>query len=142
MVKLIVEIKKFCDKTAEELKAVELAKSSGTDQITSLRTVFRSLASSFDKYNEDVIDLLDQKDKEKIGEIMKDTEGVIERCEVTMSKLRALTRKKVRSKSELDVLREELRGAVSTIQFLQDSFNALVTRPLKEFSTYANAIQW
>ncbi len=131
MVKLVVEIKRFCDKTAEELKAVELAKCSGTDQITSLRTVFKSLGSSFDKYNEDVITLLGQKDKESIGEIMKDTEGVIERCEVTISKLRALTRKKVRSKSELDVLREELRDAVSTIQCLKDSFHTLVTRPLK-----------
>ena len=135
MVKFIVEIKRFCDKTAEELKAVELAKSSGTDQITSLRTVFKSLASSFDKYNKDVIDLLDQKDKESIGEIMKDTEVVIEKCEVTMSRLRALIRKKNRSKSELDVLREELRGAVSTIHCLKDSFNTLVTRPLIGFGT-------
>ncbi len=135
LIKLIVEIKRSCDKTAEELKSVELAKSLGTDQITSFRTVLKSLASLFDKYNEDVIGSLDQKDKERIGEMMKDTEGVIERCEVTISKLRALTRKKVHSKSELDVLREELRGAVSTIHYLKDSFNELVTRPLKGFST-------
>ena len=134
-----MEVQKCCKKTAEELKALERAKVSGIHQIISLRTVFKSLASSFDKYEEDVINLLSQKDKEKLGEIMRDTEGIIERCEGTVTELRALTKRKVRSGSELDVLREELNGVVFTIQCLQESFNTLVAHLLNEVSTYADA---
>lgn len=127
LVKVAIEVKKFCNKTVEELKALERAKVSGIHQITSLRIVFKALASSFDKYNDDVIALLSQKDRENIGELIKDTHGVIEGCEGTVSKLRALTKKKLRSKSELDVLREELSGAISTIQCLQESFTSHIS---------------
>ena len=139
LVKFAMEVQRCCKKTAEELRALEQAKASGIHQIVSLRTVFKSFASSFDKYDEDVVGLLSQKDRESIGEIMRDAEGVIERCEGTVSKLRALSKKKVRSKSELDVLREELNDVVSTIQCLQESFHTLVAHLLNEISTYADA---
>ena len=76
--------------------------------------------------------LLSQKDKDNIREIMRDTTGVLERCEGIVSKLKALTKKKLHSKSELDVLREELNTAISTIQCLHTSFNTLVSHPLNE----------
>ena len=120
-------MKKYCNKTAERLKALEQAKVSGIHQVTSLRIVFKSLASSFDKYNSDIIDLLSPKDRHDIREIMKDTDGVIERCEGTMSKLRALAKKKIHDKSELDVLRDELNDAVNIIQCLQKAFDTLVS---------------
>ncbi|CAF9909963.1 hypothetical protein IMSHALPRED_008517 [Imshaugia aleurites] len=123
LVKFAIEVKKSCNKTAEKLKALEQAKASGTHQIASLRIVLKTLASSFDKYNAEVEKVLSQKDKDDIGEVMRDATGVIERCEGIVSKLKALTKKKLRSKSELDVLREELNTAISTIQCLQTSFN-------------------
>ena len=125
-------MKRSCNKTAERLKALEQAKASGIHQITSLRIVFKTLASSFDKYNAEVEKFLSQKDKDSIREIMRETTGVIERCEGTVSKLKALTKKKLHSRSELDVLREELNAAISTLQFLQTSFSMLVSHPLNE----------
>ena len=125
-------MKKYCKKTAERLRALEQAKSAGIHQITSLRIVFRALASSFEKYNDVIIDSLNQKAKNDIGEIIKDTKGVMERCEGTVSKLRALTKKELHSKSELDVLREELSGAIQIIQVLQNSFDSLVKDPPNE----------
>ena len=128
-------MKKYCNRTAEELKALEQAKISGLHQITSLRTVFKSLALSFDKYNTDVIDSLSQEDKNNIGEIVKDTREAVERCENTTSKLRALIKKRPRSKSEFDALHGELNNTITTIQCLQTSFNMSVSRPLNEVVT-------
>ena len=132
-------MKKHCSRTAEELKALEQAKISGLNRITSLRTVFKALALSFDKYNKDVMESLSQKDKVNIGEIVKDTTEAIEKCKGTMVELRALTKKKLRSKSELDVLRDELNSAITTIQCLQASFSSLVSRPLIEVNILTDA---
>ena len=123
-------MKRHCNKTAEELKALEQAKISDLHHITSLRTVFKSLALSFDKYNTDVIDSLSPEDKNSIGDIVKDTGEAVERCENTMARLRALIKKRLRSKSEFDVLRGELDNSITTIQCLQSSFNMSVSRPL------------
>lgn len=125
-------MKKHCNRTAEGLVALEQAKISGLHQITSLRTVFKSLATSFDKLNEDVEESLSQKDKGNIREIAKDTMGAMDRCEDTICKIKALTKKKLRSKSELDVLRNELNDAMASIQCLQISLNTSVSRPLTE----------
>ena len=130
-----MQVRKYCKKHAEKLEALEQARVSGIYQLTSLRTVFKSLASSFDKYNTDVIDLLGPKAKEDIGEIMKDTMRIMETSEGTVSKLRALTRTKVRSKSEVDVLREELAGAVAVIECLQGSFSTSVGHTIYEVIT-------
>ena len=126
-------MKRYCDKTAEKLEAIEQARVSGINQVTSLRIVVKSLASSFDKYNTDVNDLLSQKDKDAIGGVIKDTWTVIERCEGTVSQLRALTRKKTNSKSKLDVLRDELKETTSTIQSLHLAFNTLASHPPRQF---------
>lgn len=82
---------------------------------------------------------LSQKDKVNIGEIVKDTTEAMEKCKGTMVELRALTKKKLRSKSELDVLRDELNSAITTIQCLQASFSSLVSRPLIEVNTLTDA---
>ena len=125
-------MKNHCKKTAEGLKALEQAKSAGIQQTTSLRIVINSLASSFDNYNTDIIDSLSQKAKHGIGEIVKDTNAVIERCEGTVSKLKALTKKELHSESELDVLRKDLSDSINIIQCLQNSFNTLVENPPNE----------
>ena len=97
--------------------------------------MLKSLALSFDKCNTDVIASLSQEDKNNIGEIVKDTTEAVERCGDTMSRLRALIKKKPRSKSEFDVLRGELDHIITTIQCLQSSFNMSVSRPLNEVVT-------
>lgn len=128
-------MKKFCNKTAEELKALEQAKISDLHHFTSLRTVFKSLALSFGKYNADVFDSLSQEDRYNIGIMVKDTTDAIEKCKDTMSKFKDATRKRPRSKAEFGVLRGELDHSLTTIQCLQSSFHMLVSRPLNEVIT-------
>ena len=128
-------MKKYCNRTAKELKALEEAKISDLHQITSLRTIFKTLASSFDKYNTDVVDSLSQEDRNNIREIVKDATEAMERCEDTMSRLRALTKKRPRSNSEFDILRGEITNTITTIQCLQNSFKTLVSRSLNEVNT-------
>lgn len=123
-------MKEYWNRTAERSKAIEQAKISVIHQINSLRTVSTSFTSSVNKYNTDIVGLLGQKDQDDIRDIVGDTTEVIERCEGTVPKLRTLILKKVHSKSELAVLREELNGAIATIQCLQASFNTLVSHPL------------
>ena len=117
------------------METLEEAKISDLHQITSLRTIFKTLALSFEKYTTDVIDSLSQEDKDNIREIVKDATEAMERCEDTISRLRALTRKRPRSNSELDILRDELKNTITTIQCLQTSFNTLVSRSLNEVNT-------
>ena len=128
-------MKKYCNRNAEELKTIEQVRISDLHHITSLQTIFRIHALSFDKYNTDVIDSLNQEDKNKIGGIVKGATEAVERCEDTTSRLKALIRKKSLSKSESDVLRGELDNAITTIQCFQTSFNMLVSRPLNEVVT-------
>ena len=134
-------MRKYCKERAERLEALEQARVAGIHQLTSLRTVFKSFASSFDTYNDTVIDFLPPKAKEAIGEIMKDMIKTMETSEGTVSKLRALTKTKFRSKSELDVLREELAADITALECLQGSFNALVGRLLNEVNTLTDAYQ-
>ena len=101
----------------------------------SLRITFRTLATSFDKINTDVDDSLSQKDKDAIRAIVKILYEVMEGCEGTVSKIRTLTKKKLRTKSELDVLREELRDASTTINHLQTNLNTSVSGPHNQVST-------
>ena len=116
-------MKKYCNRTAEDLKAIEQAKISDLHQITSLRTILKSLALSIDKFNTDVIKSLSQEDQNNIREIVKNTTEAVERCEDTISRLRTLIKKRPHSNSEFDVLRGELNDAITTIQCLQVSFN-------------------
>ena len=72
---------------------------------------------------------------------MKDMIKTMETSEGTVSKLRALTKTKFRSKSELDVLREKLAADITVLECLQGSFNALVGRLLNEVNTLTDAYQ-
>ena len=128
-------MKKHCNKTAEELRALDQAKISALHQIPSLRTVFKSIASSFDSLNGDIVESLSQKDKDDIEDIVKDTKGVIDRSEGIICNIKALTKKKLRYKSGLDELRNELNEAITTIQSLQISLNLSVSCLLNEVYT-------
>ena len=130
IVKVAIQVKKYCKQRAEKLEALEQVRVSGIHELTSLRTVFKSYASSFDTYNTDVINLLGLKAKGDIGEIMKDTLRVMEASEGTVSKLRALTKTKICSKSDVDVLRQELAHALKVIECLQTAFSTSVGRLL------------
>ena len=141
LVKVAMQVRKYCKKHAEKLEALEQARVSGIDQLTALRTVFKSFASSFDKYNTDVINLLDPKSKEDIGDIMKDTIEIMETSEGTVSKLRALAKTKAGSKSEVDELGRKLAHAIQVIECLLGSFSRLVDRLLHEINTLTDAYQ-
>lgn len=132
-------MKKYFNKTAEELKALQQAKVAGIDQITSLRTVTKSISLYFTKLNTDVLDLLSQEDKDVIEEIVKDMTKEIEKCEGTVSKLKAHTRKRIHTKSELEVFRDQLNGALSTLQYLHAALNGLVSHQLNEHNTQTDA---
>ena len=80
-------------------------------------------------------DSLSQKDKDAIGEIVKNLYEVMEGCEGTVSKIRTLTKMKLHTKSELDVLRAELKDASDTINHLQTNLNTSVSRPHNQVST-------
>ncbi len=135
-------MKKYFNKTAEELKALQQAKVAGIDQITSLRTVTKSISLYFTKLNTDVVDLLSQEDKDGIEEIVTDMTKEIEKCEGTMSKLKAHTRKKIHTKSELEVFLDQLNHALSTLQCLQGSLNGLVSHQFNEDNTQTDAFEF
>ena len=116
-------MKKYFNKTAEELEALQQAKVAGIDQIASLRTVIKSISLYFTKLNTDVLDLLSQEDKNYIEDIVKPMTEQVEKCEGTVSKLRAHTRKTIHTKSELEVFRDQLNQALSTLQWLQGTLN-------------------
>ena len=142
LVKVAIEVKKYFDKTAEELEAIQQAKVAGIDQIASLRTITKSISLSFIKLNTDVFDLLSQEDKKSIEEIMKGMMKEIEKCEGTVSKLKAHTRKKIHTKSELEVLRGQLNQALSTIHCLQVALTGLVSHQLNEDNTQTDAFDF
>lgn len=126
LVKVVIEVKKYFNKTAEELEALQQAKVAGIDQIASLRTVTKSIPLSFIKLNTDVLDLLSQEDKDSIKEIMKGMNKEIEKCEGTVSKLKAHTRKTLYTTSELEVLRGQLHQALSTLLYLQGALTGII----------------
>ena len=89
--------------------------------------------------NTDMDNALSQKDKDAIRAIIKNLYEVMEGYKGTVSKIRTLTKKKRHKKrhirSELDVLREELRDASTTINHLQTNLNTSVSRPHNQVST-------
>ena len=111
------------NKTAEESKALKQAKVAGKDQITSIRTVADLISLYFTKLNTDVVGLLSQEDKDRIEEIVTYTTKEIEKCQGTVSSLKAHTRKKIHTKSELEVFRDQLNHALGTLQYLQGTLN-------------------
>ena len=135
-------MRKYLNKTAEESKALQQAKVAGKDQIASLRIVAKSISLYFTKLNTDVVGLLRQEDKDKIQEIVTYTTKEIEKCEDTVSNLKAHTRKKIHTKSELEVFRDQLNHALGTLRHLQGTLSGLVSHQLKEDNTQTDAFEF
>ena len=135
-------MKKYFNKTAEELKALQQAKVAGIDQITSFRTVTKSISLYFTKLNTDVLDLLSQEYKDGIEEIVKAMTREIEKCEGTVSELKAYTKKRIHTKSKLEVFRDQLNQAFSTLQSLQVALNGFVSHQLNEDNTQTDAFEF
>ena len=135
-------MRKYFNKTAEESKALQQAKVAGKDQITSLQIVEKSISLYFTKLNTDVIGLLSQEDKDRIEEIVTYTTKEIEKCEGTVSNLKAHTRKRIHTKSELEVFRDQLNHALSTLQYLQGTLKGLVSHQLNEDNTQTDAFEF
>ena len=135
-------MRKHFNKTAEESKALQQAKVAGKDQIASLRIVENSISLYLTKFKTDVVGLLSQEDKDRIEVIVTYTTKEIEKCEGTVSNLKAHTRKKIHTKSELEVFRDQLNHALGTLQHLQGTLSVLVSHQVNEDNTQTDAFEF